>query len=412
MDQSNFIVAAAALVVGSLGLVPCARAQINLLPGDVAIIGWVDNGAPQDVITIVALEDLPAGTILGFTDNGWDSTAGGFRNTAGPHDGNGNEELMLFTALTTIPRGTIVSTNDAGPAFAWTTTGAIVGTGVTSGSYGAPNLAQSGDQVYAFQHSSGDNILNTPTIAPVFVLDDTGTFESATSTATGAVPPGLSAAAHTAITFAQSGSGQDFMAFDTAALAHGSKAQWLAAIGDPAHWTFGASGTLPSGSIAVDAPLMGDVFCAGDANHTACPCGNASPVGADEGCLSSLGMGAKLRASGQPSLAVDDVVLTGTQMPNSSALFFQGTTQQSGGAGAIFGDGLRCASGSIVRLATRVNVNAGSHYPIAGEMQLSHKGNVSVPGVRTYQIWFRNAAAFCTPSTFNLSNGLSITWTA
>ncbi len=24
--------------------------------------------------------------------------------------------------------------------------------------------------------------------------------------------------------------------------------------------------------------------------------------------------------------------------------------------------------------------------------------------------WYRNAAAFCTPSTFNLTNGLSITW--
>jgi hypothetical protein len=34
-----------------------------------------------------------------------------------------------------------------------------------------------------------------------------------------------------------------------------------------------------------------------------------------------------------------------------------------------------------------------------------------VPGVRTYQAWYRNAAVFCTASTFNLSNGYSITWT-
>jgi hypothetical protein len=200
------------------------------------------------------------------------------------------------------------------------------------------------------------------------------------------------------------------MAFDTTLLAHGSKAEWLAAIGDPAHWTFAPSGTLPSGSIAVDAPLMGDVFCSGDGTHTACPCGNASPIGADEGCASSLGMGGKLRASGVASLGSDTALLMGTQMPNSSALFFQGTTQQSGGAGSVFGDGLRCASGTIVRLATRVNVSGGSHYPNAGDMSLSQKGNVGAPGVRTYQIWFRNAAAFCTPSTFNLSNGLSITW--
>ncbi len=412
MNQRHILVAAGALFLGTVAGISRASAQINLAAGDVAIIGWVDNGSPADVLTIVALADLPAGTRIGFTDNGWDSTVGGFRNTNGAHDGDGNEQLMLFTALLPIARGRIMSSGDAGVDFAWTTSGAITGTGVTSGSYGMPNLAQSGDQVYAFQHSTGNNILNTPTIAALFVLDDTGAFESATSTATGDVPPGLSAAAHTALTFAQSGSGQDFMAFDTSALAHGSKAEWLTAIGNASHWTFGASGSLPSGNIAVDAPLVGAVFCAGDGSHTACPCGNSSPVGADEGCLTSLGMGGKLRASGTASLSGDTAQLMGTQMPNSSALYFQGTTQQAGGAGTVFGDGLRCAAGTIVRVATRVNVNASSHYPVAGEMALSIKGGVAAPGTRTYQIWFRNAAPFCTPSTFNLTNGVSITWSA
>jgi hypothetical protein len=27
-----------------------------------------------------------------------------------------------------------------------------------------------------------------------------------------------------------------------------------------------------------------------------------------------------------------------------------------------------------------------------------------------YQAWFRNSAAYCTSSTFNLSNGLRATW--
>jgi hypothetical protein len=30
--------------------------------------------------------------------------------------------------------------------------------------------------------------------------------------------------------------------------------------------------------------------------------------------------------------------------------------------------------------------------------------------VRTYQCWYRNAASFCTPSTFNLTNGWQATW--
>jgi hypothetical protein len=35
-----------------------------------------------------------------------------------------------------------------------------------------------------------------------------------------------------------------------------------------------------------------------------------------------------------------------------------------------------------------------------------------VPGTRTYQVWYRNAAAFCTISTFNLTNGIELSWGA
>src|SRR5205085_2144000 len=38
-------------------------------------------------------------------------------------------------------------------------------------------------------------------------------------------------------------------------------------------------------------------------------------------------------------------------------------------------------------------------------------GNNGAAGnVRTYQCWYRNAAAFCTVETFNLSNGRQVTW--
>src|SRR5262245_54695809 len=84
---------------------PRARAQNNLSPGDVALIGWIDNGSPNDAYALVALRDLPAGTTIYFTDNGWDSVSGGFRNTNGPGDGNGNESLAMFTVQTTIPAG-------------------------------------------------------------------------------------------------------------------------------------------------------------------------------------------------------------------------------------------------------------------------------------------------------------------
>ena len=86
---------------------------------------------------------------------------------------------------------------------------------------------------------------------------------------------------------------------------------------------------------------VGSPYCAGDGSATACPCGNASPVGADAGCLHSLGSGGTLRAHGYARLSADTLVLVGEGMPNASALYFQGTTQVNGGAGAVFGDGLR-----------------------------------------------------------------------
>ncbi|MBL8862467.1 MAG: hypothetical protein JNK02_10705 [Planctomycetes bacterium] len=151
-------------------------------------------------------------------------------------------------------------------------------------------------------------------------------------------------------------------------------------------------------------------FCFGDGSGLACPCGNNSTVGFNEGCLNSLGTGASLTAAGTASVAADTFALTGNGMPDSSALYFQGTSQQSGGAGAAFGDGLRCAAGSVIRLGTKVNILGTSQYPTGGDQAVSVRGATSPGDVRTYQIWYRNAAAFCTASTFNLSNGWQQVW--
>jgi hypothetical protein len=153
----------------------------------------------------------------------------------------------------------------------------------------------------------------------------------------------------------------------------------------------------------------GTPYCFGDGTSTACPCGNAGATG--NGCASSVNaLGGHLGTSGSASLAADTLVLGGSGMPNSSVLYFQGTTQLNGGLGAMFGDGLRCAGGTIIRLGTKTNVAGASQYPAAGDASVSVRGAVTAPGTRTYQVWYRNAAAFCTPSTFNLSNGVAITW--
>jgi len=157
-------------------------------------------------------------------------------------------------------------------------------------------------------------------------------------------------------------------------------------------------------------PNSGVAYCFGDGSGAACPCGNASAVGAESGCLNSLGAGGKLVATGNGSLTSDTIVLTGSGMANSSALYFQGTTRTAGGVGAAFGDGLRCASGTVVRLGTTANVAGNSSYPTAGAQSVSVKGLITAPGTRTYQVWYRNATVFCNPETFNVTNGWEIVW--
>lgn len=98
-------------------------------------------------------------------------------------------------------------------------------------------------------------------------------------------------------------------------------------------------------------------------------------------------------------------------MPNGDALYFQGTSWMSGGAGDPFGDGLTCAGGALIRLGSRTNIAGTSRFPAVGGLSVSVRGLVTTPGTRTYQAWYRDSSAFCTTASFNFSNGLLITWT-
>jgi len=150
-------------------------------------------------------------------------------------------------------------------------------------------------------------------------------------------------------------------------------------------------------------------FCSGDGSATACPCGNSGAPG--NGCAHSLAPGgANLASNGVASPSADSLVLLGTNMPESSCIYIQGTSQMNGGMGVTFGDGLRCVGGNITRLGTKSNVGGSSQYPQAGDTPISVRGGCAAGDSRSYQAWYRNAANFCTPATFNLTNGLTLTW--
>jgi hypothetical protein len=166
----------------------------------------------------------------------------------------------------------------------------------------------------------------------------------------------------------------------------------------------------PRGMDVAGPAAAGTGFCFGDGTATACPCGVNGTEG--KGCPNSLfASGARLETRGDASVGNDTLALIGTRMPNSSALYFQGTAQQNGGLGAVFGDGLRCAGGAVIRLGTKFNVANASRYPDVGDLAVSVRGLVAPGDVRAYQTWYRNAdPAFCTASTFNLTNGITLSW--
>lgn len=157
----------------------------------------------------------------------------------------------------------------------------------------------------------------------------------------------------------------------------------------------------------------GVAVCVGDGSTgQSCPCGNSGASG--RGCANSINpLGAELEANGTPSVAGDSLTLRGSGMPASATcLYFQGTSLVAAGAGAAFGDGLRCAGGTVIRLGTKTNSLGASQYPTVGDPAISVRGLVpQAGGTRVYQAWYRNAGAFCTSSTFNLTNGVSVSWT-
>lgn len=152
-------------------------------------------------------------------------------------------------------------------------------------------------------------------------------------------------------------------------------------------------------------------YCFGDGTGPVCPCSNPSAPGSQAGCMNTVGLAGTLRGARSARLSSDALTLSGAGMPNAGALYFQGTTALGAGHGIVFGGGLLCVGGSIVRLAVKFNSGNGSTYPAPGDASIHAAGNVTTPGEVLYQIWYRDVGLVCVPSqTFNLTNAVRVLW--
>lgn len=155
----------------------------------------------------------------------------------------------------------------------------------------------------------------------------------------------------------------------------------------------------------------GTSFCAGDASSpTACPCGNTGSSG--RGCNNSLNNGgAKLQANGDPQQ--DAYTLTATSVYTGGlSIFLQGDNTLS--TPAVFGDGLRCVSGNLKRIAVKNASGSTVSYPGANEPTIRSRSaslgdSISSGALRHYLVYYRDpSTTFCPSATFNATQGLSI----
>jgi hypothetical protein len=152
----------------------------------------------------------------------------------------------------------------------------------------------------------------------------------------------------------------------------------------------------------------------------ACPCSNP-PAGAGRGCDNSAATGgAVLSASGIAYLSMDGLVFrTSGQGPSALSIVMQGNAAIPDGA--VYGQGIRCFGGTVIRrLYIKHAVNGSITVPDvdAGDISVSAtskaKGDVIQPGEsRWYLVYYRDPVVLgnCSPNrTFNATQTGRIEW--
>lgn len=144
---------------------------------------------------------------------------------------------------------------------------------------------------------------------------------------------------------------------------------------------------------------------------SACPCGDPGLAG--HGCPNAIwSTGAALLAHGTPAL--DDVELVARGLPEGLALFVQGDLELQ--SPALFGHGLSCVGGQVLRLYSERVRGGTARAPAPGEPGLRARaarlGDVLLPGsMRFVQACYRDGPhGGCTERGLGLSSALRVRW--
>jgi Tol biopolymer transport system component len=153
--------------------------------------------------------------------------------------------------------------------------------------------------------------------------------------------------------------------------------------------------------------------------YATCPCTNP-PAGPTRGCdNSSATGGAVLTASGATHLSADSLVFTTSgEKPTALSIVLQGNAFVAGGL--VYGQGIRCASGSLKRLYSKSAFGGSITAPEfgAGDLSVSAqsaaKGDTILPAQpRWYVVYYRDPIVLggCpSSSTFNATQTGQVSW--
>jgi Tol biopolymer transport system component len=157
-------------------------------------------------------------------------------------------------------------------------------------------------------------------------------------------------------------------------------------------------------------------FCFGDGSSVACPCANSGSTG--HGCRNSAVVaGARLSASGNPSVGSDSLLFSSADEPAGALSFVvQGTANAPA---THLGDGLLCTAGTLrvlyLKLASGGVVNApapGDPHVWARSAALGDA--IPIGEVRFYQVLYVDSSmSFCPwpqGALSNVTNGIVVAW--
>jgi len=213
-------------------------AQTTLSPGDLVITSIIADG--NDRFQFTPLVDIEAGTVIYFTDTGWNATTGAWRND------DFTEGCISYTAPSAVSSGTVITVNENSSTnglFDAPTDGSMLHT-----DYGNSwALSTSGDAIIAFQGTppaswdaeADENPFPNPTFLFVVTQHSTA-WHDADSTKKTAIPTGLVEGTTAVAVGADEGSGSEFdnAYYDATAnpLNNKSQSEILALVGNPANW--------------------------------------------------------------------------------------------------------------------------------------------------------------------------------